>query len=175
MVIRIENNLKEILQYLEVLNYTWNSGDKPTEYRPPCSCNCIVIENNHIAHDIRSEGMSFEEFKRQNPIKKEHIRPGMVIEYANGKRRLVTEINEELILVSNGNFLSLEEFNEDLTVDNESLVINKVGFPLSAASLYTMLVYTNFIWERPNPVTEITMEDIAEKFDIDVSQLRIKE
>ena len=174
MIIKIENNLKEILQYLEVLNYTWNSGEKPTKYRPPCSCTCIVVQNNRISHDIGSEGMSFEEFKKQNPIQKKHLRSGMVVEYANGKRRFVTEINGELILISNGNFIPLEEFNEDLTIDDESFVINKVGFPLSAASLYTILVYANFVWERPNPVTEVTLDEIAEKFGIPVEQLRIK-
>lgn len=176
MVIKIENNLKEILQYLEVLNYTWNSGDKPTEFKPSCPCNCLVVQNNHIAHDIVEGGMSFEEFKRQNPIKKEHLRSGMVVEYANGERRLVTDFMGELILISNEGVYSLYAYREDLTCYFHELVINKV-FIVSPGALMDMLSEKNpcvQIWERPNPVTELTLDEIAEKFGIDVKQLKIK-
>lgn len=175
MVIKVENNLKEILQYLEVLNYVWNSGEKPTEYEPNCIY-CLIVQNNRITHDIDSEGISFEEFKKQNPIQKRHLRSGMVVEYADGERRLVIDFMGELILISNEGFYSLHAYREDLTCYFHELVINKV-FIVSPGNLIDMLSEENpyvQIWERPNPVTEVTMEEIAKKFNISIEQLKIK-
>ena len=44
---------------------------------------------------------------------KEDLKPGMVVEYANGEKRLVVEINGELSLISNGMFAELNNFNKD--------------------------------------------------------------
>lgn len=176
MIIKIENNLKEILLYLDILNYTWNDGEKPTEYMPSCLCNCLIVRNNCITHSIAKEGISFEEFKKQNPIQKKHLRSGMVVEYVNGERRLVVDLMGELILISNEGSHPLSSYREDLTCLFYELTINKV-FIVSPGHLTYMLSKNNpcvQIWKRPNPVTEVTLDEIAEKFGIDVKQLKIK-
>lgn len=176
MVIKIENNLKEILQYLEILNYKWNTGDKPTEYIPSCSFDCLVVRNNHITYDFKSEGISFEEFKKHNPIQKKHLRSGMVIEYVNGERRLVVDLMGDFMLISNEGSYPLSSYREDLTCLFYELTINKV-FIVSRGHLAYMLSERNTrvkIWERPNPVTEVTLQEVAEKFNIDIKQLKIK-
>lgn len=176
MVIKIENNLKEILQYLEVLNYVWNSGQKPTEYKPHCEFSRLVVRNNHITYDFELGGISFEEFKKHNPIQKKHLRSGMVVEYMSGQRRLVADLMGELFLISNEGSSDLSNHREDLTCLFYELTINKV-FIVARGHLTYMLSENNpcvQIWERPNPVTEVTMEEIAKKFNIDVRQLKIK-
>lgn len=176
MIIKIENNLKEILLYLEVLNYRWNNDEKPTEYKPHNSCDYLVVRNNHITYGSGREGVSFEEFKKHNPIQKEHLRSGMVVEFKNRQRCLVIDFMGELLLISNeGCCYALSGHKEDLTCLFDALSINKV-FIVSAAHLACMLSKNNSdgqIWKRPKEV-ELTMDEIAEKFGIDVSQLKIK-
>ena len=69
-----------------------------------------------IAHSIEDETISFLEFKGYNPIRKEDLRSGMVVEYTSGERRLVVDIMGELVLISNYGFQPLSEYNEDLTL-----------------------------------------------------------
>lgn len=176
--IKIENNSNQILEYLEILGYTWQTGDKPTEWSPSVYHNCFSVysEDRTIGYSIEDATMSFEEFKRQNPIKKEHIRSGMVVEYRNGQRRLVVDFMGELMLISNEGCHTLATYKEDLTYLPYGLCIDKVLF-VKFGHLAYMLSKNNpcvQIWERPNPVIEVTLDEIAEKFGIDIKQLKIK-
>lgn len=173
--IKIENNSKQILRYLEILGYTWQSGDKPTEWSPNVCHNCFTVRSEYkmIGHSMEDATMSFEEFKRQNPIQQKHLRSGMVVEYANGERRLVTDIMGKLILISEDGFQPLSEYNEDLTIgDYSNTVINKVGIS-EPYCLEVMLKGATIVWERPKEV-ELTMQEIADKFGIPVELLKIK-
>ena len=173
--IKIENNSKQILRYLEILGYTWQSGDKPTEWYPSVRHNCFTVWSEHmmIGHSMEDVTMSFEEFKRQNPIQKKHLRSGMIIEYADGERRLVADIMGELVLISEDGFQPLSSYDEDLIIgDCSDMIINKVGIS-EPYCLYAMLTKATIIWERPKEV-ELTMDEIANKFGISVEQLRIK-
>ena len=173
--IKRNNNSKQILRYLEILGYTWQSGDKPTEWSPSVHHNCFTVWSEHmiIGHSMEDVTMSFEEFKRQNPIQQKHLRSGMIVEYANGKRRLVTDIMGRLVLISEDGFQPLSEYNEDLTIyDCPNTTINKVGIS-EPYCLDVMLKGATIIWERPKEI-ELTMDEIAEKFGISVEQLKIK-
>lgn len=173
--IKIENNSKQILRYLEILGYTWQSGDKPTEWSPSVHYNCFTVWSEHrmIGHSMEDATMSFKEFRRQNPIQKKHLCSGMIVEYADGERKLITDIRGELILISEDGFQPLSEYNEDLTIkDLPDITINKIGLSCPS-SLKGMFFNATIIWERPKEV-ELTMDEIAEKFNISVEQLRIK-
>jgi hypothetical protein len=173
--IKIENNSKQILRYLEILGYTWQSGDKPTEWSPSVYHNCFTVWSEHmmIGHSMEDVTMSFEEFKRQNPIQQKHLRSGMIVEYVSGERRLVTDLMGRLVLISEDGFQPLSDYNEDLIIDAcPYTTINKVGVS-EPYCLEVMLTRATIIWERPKEV-ELTMEEIAEKFNISVEQLRIK-
>lgn len=107
-------------------------------------------------------------------MKKSDLKPGMVVEYANGVRRLVIEFNDELYLLGNSNWGNLKDYSEYLERPDENFSINKIYKPQFMTGLDSMLkgIY-NCIWERPKYV-ELTMEEIAEKFGINVEQLKIK-
>lgn len=174
--IKIENNSRQILRYLEILGYKWQSGDKPTEFYPIMPHNCFVADDMVISYSVEDVTISFEEFKKHNPIQKEHLRSGMVVEFKNRQRCLVIDFMGELLLISNeGCCYALSGHKEDLTCLFDALSINKV-FIVSAAHLACMLSKNNSdgqIWERPKEV-ELTMDEIAKKFNIDVKQLKIK-
>lgn len=107
-------------------------------------------------------------------MKKADLKPGMVVEYANGNRRLVVVINNELYLIGKHMFAIVESFSDDLECANNSDInIVKVFQPKEAASLNSLLDCTNCIWERPKEVI-VTMDEIAKKFGCDVSQLKIR-
>lgn len=170
--IKVENNSRQILRYLEILGYKWNSGDRPTEFYPIMPHNCFVADDMVISYGVEDVTISFEEFKRQNPIQKKHLRSGMIVEYINGERRLVTDIMGELILISEDGFQPLSEYNEDLTInDHPNVTINKIGLACPS-SLKGMFFRDTIVWERPKEV-ELTMDEIAKKFNIDVKQLKI--
>lgn len=107
-------------------------------------------------------------------MKKSDLKPGMVIEYANGDRRLVVTINNELYLISSHMFIAVKSFSDDLKCDtNPDRNIVKVYQPKEASSLNSLLNCNNCIWVRPKE-TVLTMQEIADKFGIPVEQLRIK-
>ena len=108
---------------------------------------------------------------------KKDLKTGMIVELKNSTRYLVLGD----ILVGIDNQLLLSYYNEDLTLksntDIKGPTICKVykkydghwggGFK---EGLYTDIV---LIWERPK-VVELSMEEIANKLGIPVTQLRIK-
>ena len=107
-------------------------------------------------------------------MKKTDLRPGMVVEYASGEKRLVVTINAELYLISRASFADVKSFNEDLTCNsNPDITIVKIYQPREAASLSTLFECKNCIWERPKEIV-LTIQEIADKFGIPVEQLRIK-
>jgi hypothetical protein len=108
-------------------------------------------------------------------MKKSDLKPGMVTEYANGGRRLVIEFNDELFLLSNDNWADLKYHNSNLECSiAEDFTINKIYQPKVVLGLDILLnSVLPCIWERPKSV-ELTMEEIAEKFGINVEQLKIK-
>lgn len=107
-------------------------------------------------------------------MKKSDLKPGMVVEYASGEKRLVVTINSELYLISRASFADVKSFNDDMTCSNNpDINIVKVYLPREAASLSTLFECKNCIWERPQE-TVLTMQEIADKFGIPVEQLKIK-
>ena len=107
-------------------------------------------------------------------MKKSDLKPGMVVEYVNGEKRLVVTINAELYLISRAAFADVKSFNDDLTCSNNPEInIVKIYLPREAASLSTLLECKNCIWERPKE-TVLTMQEIADKFGIPIEQLKIK-
>lgn len=107
-------------------------------------------------------------------MKKLDLKSGMVVEYANGEKRLVVTINAELFLISRASFAEVRSFNEDLTCNGDpKMNIVKVYQPKGAASLSTLLQCDNCIWERPKEIV-LSMQEIADKFGIPVEQLKIK-
>lgn len=107
-------------------------------------------------------------------MKKSDLKPGMVVEYASGEKRLVVTINNELYLISRASFADVKSFNDDLTCSNNpDINIVKIYLPREAASLSALFECKNCIWERQKE-TVLTIQEIADKFGIPVEQLKIK-
>lgn len=103
-------------------------------------------------------------------MKKSDLKPGMVVEYENGKRRLVIELNNSLYLIGENNYSDVDSYPDSLYWSG-GLAINKIFRPIAPECFRDLLKTNNLIWERKP--TELTMEEIAHKFNIPVSQLKI--
>ena len=165
-----------LVDYLIANHYKWLYSDAITR--------SDVLYINNDKELSYSNLVSFEKlfkndyelvvFNELIQMKKSDLKPGMVVEYASGEKRLVVTINNELYLISRASFADVKSFNDDLTCSNNpDINIVKIYLPKEAASLSTLLQCNNCIWERPKE-TVLTIQEIADKFGIPVEQLKIK-
>lgn len=125
------------------------------------------------------KGFTYKKEKSMKEFTINDIKPGMVVEYRNGERRLAVLIKDNLHFLSNDKVLPnvKEIYNNDLTYRNgESLDIMKVYNVNSIYEMFGLLNndrYLNLLWERPKEVV-ITMDEIAKKFGYNVEQIQIK-
>ena len=113
-------------------------------------------------------------------MKKQDIQLGMVVEYHCGKKALVISVNNEVLFSDTFGYMRLKDYNDDLLVidrhdDSGKWDIDKVFKVTLGCSIDTMLngSFLKLLWERQKEV-ELTMDEIAEKFDIPVKNLKIK-
>lgn len=176
----VENNYQDIMRYLEVKGYIWSTGDLPTEWQSPSSTKVINIGEDKTLSFSRTipdcRTMTLDEFKSRYPITLGDLKPGIVIEYADNRRRMIGIFNNKLTFYDSCSYLEVEDkYTTTLEYRTDSrLNINKVFIIREPASLYTMINSAICIWERPQ-ILEVTMDEIAKKFGIPVNQLKIKE
>lgn len=152
---------------------------------------CTNYSISHNLHNSRELVTDVEEFleraaqlkgfkykKEMKEFKKSDLKPGMVVEYDDGRRRIVLkDSNDNLFLASDNCICSLISFNNNLINERHSdLTINKIYEIDSICNIDCILEgeYLKLIWERPQTV-ELTLQEIAEKFNVPVETIRIKE
>ena len=124
-------------------------------------------------------GIHFEEVKDKT-MKKSDLKVGMVIERRNGSKMLVIETPSVGKFLSNYNsWCPFSDYAETLEYRGSNARFDIVKVYKGAKygfSLNTLLECPGeVIWEREKPKTELTLEQIAEKFNIPVESLRIKD
>lgn len=174
------NQLNILVDYLVTNHYKWRYSDVDKESITRSDV-LYMGDDNYLSY---SNLVTFKQcleddyelvvFNELIQMKKSDLKPGMVVEYASGEKRLVVTINNELYLISRASFADVKSFNDDLTYNSDPKInIVKVYQPKEAASLSTLLQCNNCIWERPKE-TVLTIQEIADKFGIPVEQIRIK-
>ncbi len=99
----------------------------------------------------------------------------MIVECANSVRYLVLGCK----LLNLDGYSNRSDYNDDLTSEDAGFDIMKVYMPSDYYQGNLRQVFTDYnltlIWERAEKRTvELTLEDIAEKFNVSVSQIKIK-
>lgn len=122
--------------------------------------------------------------KKNNMFTKKDLKTGMVVKTRNNTMLLV--VDDKLISVSG--FLRLTEYNDDLTITDEPDSNIQSGFDImevyddinswglgfsSGLSYVEKKKWGKLIWKRKE-IKEVTMQEIADKFNIPVDKLRIK-
>lgn len=110
------------------------------------------------------------------------LRPGMVVKvkWSSMKEAYYLLINTEkgkLFGINECNYTFFYEATEDMKSSDNSWSIEEVYKLKSKGTLHSLLIASNqlkCIWKRVPKYTELTMDQIAEKFKIPVEQLKIK-
>ena len=105
-----DNQLCTLVNYLIANHYKWKTSILDKE----------SIARGEVLYMDNDKGLSYsslytlEHYEKNNyevitineliQMKKTDLKPGMVVEYANGKRRLVIEFNNQLALLGNDNW-----------------------------------------------------------------------
>ena len=140
-VIKVENNLLEILKFLEAKGYKWSSGDLPTEGINWGSKLIIVSGKTLTYRSITSydpSAITFEQFKNKIDMKRDNILPGYKLVLENGNVFVVMEYKNIKIVFPEGSsrtLLSLDELcDEDLSpkpgVSRIMKVLNTFNIPI---------------------------------------------
>ena len=140
-VIKVENNLLEILKFLEYKGYKWSSGDLPTE-GINWGSRLIIVQGKTLTHrSITSydpTAITFEQFKNQIDMKTSNILPGHKLVLENGNVFVVMEYKNTKIAFPEGSSrsaTSLEDLcNEDLSskpgISRIMKVLNALNVPI---------------------------------------------
>lgn len=132
-VIKVENNLLEILKFLEYQGYKWSSGDLPTE-GVNWGIKLIIVRDKTLMYKSIStyepNAITFEQFKNKIDMKRDNILPGHKLVLENGNVFVVMEYKNTKIAFPEGSsysVTSLEDLCEvDLTSKPEISCIMKV-------------------------------------------------
>ena len=88
-------------------------------------------------------------------------------------------VNGEDSLVREGGFMPLDNYNEnllDISGDDEWNIIKVYSALDSSRCLDFSITFRDCLFDRNiSKITELTIEDIASKFNLDVDQIRIKD
>jgi hypothetical protein len=150
-VIKVENNLKEILTFLEEKGYKWSSGDLPTVGINWGSKLIIVSGKTLTYRSITSydpNAITFEQFRNQIDMKTANILPGHKLVLENGNVFVVMEYKGTKIAFPEGSSCTITALDdlceEDLSPKKNISRIMKVLNALNVP-----------IWERKFTRSEI--------------------
>lgn len=123
------------------------------------------------------KGFEYKRKIKMNTFTKSDLKPGMIVEYASGSRRLILNSDKGLFLAGLNIYCSLEPYNDNLCCEKcPAFTINKVYENNGQVELNYILKSSQLklVWERPQTV-ELSLQEIAEKFNVPVEVIRIKE
>ena len=140
-VIKVENNLKEILTFLEEKGYKWSSGDVPTA-GVNWGSKLILVNGKTLTHrsitSYHPEAITLEEFKNKIDMKKDNILPGHKLVLENGNVFVVMEYKGTKIAFpegSNRTVTALDELCEEDMSPKKNIsrimkVLNALNIPI---------------------------------------------
>lgn len=167
VVIKVENNLKEILTFLEEHGYMWFSGCKPTD-GIDWKSKCIIVTNKTLQHTlvgIEPNMITFEEFKSKYIImERKQIQAGDIVVLTNSSIFTVIEVPSGKYLMPKGShkaMIKLDEICEqDLSPKSGTSSIKEIRNALNEV-----------IWIKP---VEMTIAEIEKALKLTPGTLRIK-
>lgn len=141
ITIKVEDNIKEILAFLEKEGYKWFSGNRPTDGLSWGST-FIVVEDKTITHRTvgnEPKAITFEQFKKNlNTMKTNNILPGYKLVLENGNTFVVKEYKNTKIVFPEGSSRSVTSLDDlcesDLTpkqgMSRIMKVLNALNIPI---------------------------------------------
>lgn len=168
--IKVENNLKEILMFLEGKGYKWFSGNKPTDGLSWGS-KFIVVEDKTLTHRTvgnEPKAITFEQFKKNLSIMKtNNILPGYKLVLENGNTFVVMEYKHTKIVFPEGSSRSVTSLDEicniDLTpksgISRIVKVLNNLNIPIWERKFTRSEIKAGFTMTNENGVNYLIVEN----------------
>ena len=169
-VIKVENNLKEILTFLEEKGYKWSSGDLPTA-GVNWGSKLILITDKTLTHRSISSydpsAITFEQFRNKIDMKTTNILPGHKLVLENGNVFVVRDYKNTKIVFPEGcsrSTLSLNELcDENLTpkpgVSRIMKVLNALNIPIWERKFTRSEIKTGFTMTNENGVSYLIVNN----------------
>lgn len=169
-VIKVENNLLEILKFLEYKGYMWASGDLPTE-GINWESKLIIVSGKTLTHKSIStyepDAITFEQFRNQIDMKTSNILPGHKLVLENGNVFVVREYKNTKIVFPEGcsrSILSLDDMcEEDMSpkknVSRIMKVLNALNIPIWERKFTRSEIKAGFTMTNENGVNYLIVNN----------------
>ena len=167
--IKVQNNLKEILEFLEEKGYKWSSGDLPTA-GANWESKLIIVSGKTLTHrtifTYEPNAITFEAFKNKIDMKTSNISPGHKLVLENGNVFVVMKYKNTKIVFPEGSSRSvtnLEDLcNEDLSpksgVSRIMKVLNALNIPIWERKFTRSEIKAGFTMTNENGVNYLIVE-----------------
>lgn len=168
-VIKVENNLKEILTFLEEKGYKWSSGDLPTA-GVNWGSKLILVNGKTLTHrsitSYHPEAITLEEFKNKIDMKKSNILPGHKLVLENGNVFVVMEYKGTRIAFPEGSsrtITALDELCEEDMSPKKNIsrimkVLNALNIPIWERKLTRSEIKAGFTMTNEKGVDFLVVE-----------------
>ena len=169
-VIKVENNLLEILKFLEEKGYKWSSGDLPTA-GVNWGSKLILITDKTLTHrSITSydpNAITFEEFKNKLGMKKSNILPGHKVVLENGNTFVIMEYKNTKIAFPEGSTRSVtaldelceEDMSPKKNISRIMKVLNALNIPIWERKFTRSEIKTGFTMTNENGVNYLIVNN----------------
>ena len=169
-VIKVENNLKEILIFLEGKGYKWSSGDLPTA-GVNWESKLIIVSGKTLTHrtifTYEPNAITFEQFRNQIDMKTYNILPGHKLVLENGNVFVVMEYKNTKIVFPEGSsrsVISLEDLcDEDLNptqgMSRIMKVLNALNIPIWERKFTRSDIKAGFTMTNENGINYLIVEN----------------
>ena len=169
-IIKVENNLKEILTFLEEKGYKWSSGDLPTA-GVNWGSKLILITDKILTHRSISSydpsAITFEQFRNQIDMKTTNILPGHKLVLENGNVFVVMEYKNTKIAFPEGSSRSITALDdlceEDLSpkknISRIMKVLNALNIPVWERKFTRSEIKAGFTMTNENGVNYLIVNN----------------
>lgn len=169
-VIKVDNNLLEILKFLEYKGYKWSSGDLPTE-GINWGSKVIIVSGKTLTHKsittYEPDAITFEQFKNKIDMKTSNILPGHKLVLENGNVFVVMGYNHTKIVFPEGSSHSVTSLDEicdiDLTpksgISRIVKVLNNLNIPIWERKFTRDEIKAGFTMTNENGVNYLIVEN----------------
>ena len=170
VVIKVQNNLKEILTFLEEKGYKWSSGDLPTA-GINWGSRLIIVSGKTLTHrtifTYEPNAITFEQFRNQIDMKTSNILPGHKLVLENGNVFVVMEYKNTKIIFPEGSsrsVLSLDELCDENLTPKPGMscimkVLNALNIPIWEHKFTRSKIRAGFTMTNENGVNYLIVEN----------------
>ena len=179
---KTEKEAEEFCKVMDEDGRTWNTGGSyidESNYVTHKTQTCYALDDGRYSNlnFFKTEDYTILEWEDFMEFTKDDLKIGYVVQLRNGDYEIVINSFKGVVFMNMGSYSYLNSYEKDLKCNGllEKYDVIKVwGFANDVIqSLFIGTISRELLWERKEP-KELTMQEIADKFGVDVKDLKIK-